>query len=84
MFLAVFTVHIGLLKVAVIEASVTLLECVFDNPVRLAASLIPSLEGTMFLVVFIYSGIIGISLFEIGFFRFAYRRHLPKKFKLGY
>jgi hypothetical protein len=84
LFLAVLAIHVGLLRVVALEASMILFDFMVNNPVRFVTSVFPSLENTVFLGVFMYFFIVGMSLLEIGFFRILSRRSLPKHFRLGY
>ncbi|TRZ51061.1 MAG: hypothetical protein D4S01_05565 [Dehalococcoidia bacterium] len=77
LFLGILTIHIGLIKVIMLEASITSLDFIFDNPVRMITSVTPSLGDIPFLAFFVYIGLIGIYISEIVFFRFAFRRYLP-------
>jgi hypothetical protein len=78
--MAVLTVHVGLLKVVVLEGSLTLVDLVVGNPVRTVTSIAPSLEDVPFLGVWMYSVFLGIYVFEIVLFRFLSRRYLPSRF----
>lgn len=79
LFLGMLTIHIGLMKVIMLEASITFLDCIFDCPVTFVTSVFPLLENMPFFGVITYCWIIIFSILEITLVRLAYRRYLPKQ-----